>query len=133
MPGGAVPLGWDLSAAIEAKVVKPDHLVVNVVGDYGFGFCGEDLAMAVMYGVPIVIVVINNGYLSLIRQAEKYIYDMNFEVETWYQYQLMDFVKFAEAYGGRVERETNVSMRTALDKITEYEPLPSGVAVAAAP
>jgi tartronate-semialdehyde synthase len=118
--------------------------------------------MAVMYDVPIVIVVINNGYLSLIRQAEKYIYDMNFEVETWYQYQLMDFVKFAEAYGAYgervekpqdikpalqravdshrpavieiiVEREINASMGAALDKIVEYEPLPSEVAVAAAP
>ena len=162
MPGGAGPLGWDLPAAIGAKVAKPDHLVVNVVGDYGFGFCGEELAMAVMYDVPLVRVVINNGYLGLIRQAEKYIYDMNFEVETWYQYQLMDFVKFAEAYGAYgervekpqdikpalqravdshrpavieiiVERETDASMGTALDKITEYEPLPSEVAAAAAP
>ncbi len=162
MPGGAGPLGWDLPAAIGAKVAKPDHLVVNVVGDYGFGFCGEELAMAVMYDVPIIIIVINNGYLSLIRQAEKYNYDMNFEVKTWYQYQLMDFVKFAEAYGAYgervekpqdikpalqravdshrpavieiiVERETDASMGVALDKITEYEPLPSEVAVAAAP
>lgn len=159
IPGGAGPLGWDLPAAIGAKVAKPDHLVVNVVGDYGFGFCGEELAMAVMYDVPVVIVVINNGYLSLIRQAEKYSYDMNFEVKTWYQYQLMDFVKFAEAYGAYgervekpqdikpalqravdshrpavieiiVERETDASMGAALDKITEYEPLPLEVAVA---
>jgi len=160
IPGGAGPLGWDLPAAIGAKVAKPDHLVVNVVGDYGFGFCGEELAMAVMYDVPVVIVVINNGYLSLIRQAEKYSYDMNFEVKTWYQSQLMDFVKFAEAYGAYgervekpqdikpalqravdshrpavieiiVERETDASMGAALDKITEYEPLPLEVAVAA--
>lgn len=160
IPGGAGPLGWDLPAAIGAKVAKPDHLVVNVVGDYGFGFCGEELAMAVMYDVPVIIIVINNGYLSLIRQAEKYSYDMNFEVKTWYQYQLMDFVKFAEAYGAYgerverpqdiksalqravdsqrpavieiiVERETDASMGVALDKIAEYEPLPLEVAVAA--
>ena len=160
IPGGAGPLGWDLPAAIGAKVAKPDHLVVNIVGDYGFGFCGEELAMAVMYDVPVVIVVINNGYLSLIRQAEKYVYDMNFEVKTWYQSQLMDFVKFAEAYGAYgerverpqdiksalqravdsrrpavieiiVERETDASMGAALDKIVEYEPLPLEVAVAA--
>jgi len=160
IPGGAGPLGWDMPAAIGAKVAKPDHLVVNVVGDYGFGFCGEELAMAVMYDVPIVIVVINNGYLSLIRQAEKYSYDMNFEVKTWYQSQLMDFVKFAEAYGAYgervekpqdiksalqravdsqrpavieiiVERETDASMGVAIDKIAEHEPLPSEVAVAA--
>ena len=33
-----------------------------------------------MYGAPFVIVVLNNGYLGLIRQAEKYGYDMNYEV-----------------------------------------------------
>lgn len=153
LPGGAGPLGWDLPAAIGAKVAKPDHLVVNVVGDYGFGFCGEELAMAVMYHLPIIIIVINNGYLSLIRQSEKYGYKMNFEVETWYQEHLMDFVKFAETYGAygqrvkvpeeirpalqravdsdrpaiieiMVERETDASMGTSIDSIVEYEPLP---------
>lgn len=153
LPGGAGPLGWDLPAAIGAKVAKPHNLVVDVVGDYGFGFCGEELAMAVMYDLPIIVIVLNNGYLSLIRQSEKYGYDMNFEVKTWYQDRLMDFVKFAEAYGaygqrveqpqdirpalqkavasGRpsvieviVDRETDASMGASLDKIVEYEPLP---------
>ena len=152
VPGGAGPLGWDLPAAIGAKVARPDHLVVNVVGDYGFGFCGEELAMAVMYKLPILIIIINNGYLSLIRQQEKYNYNMNFEVKTWYGEHLIDFVKYAEAhgaYGERVEkpadikpsfqrainsgrpaiveiivdRETDASMGTALDKVIEYEPL----------
>ncbi|MFC1942914.1 biosynthetic-type acetolactate synthase large subunit [Chloroflexota bacterium] len=158
LPGGAGPLGWDLPAAIGAKIAKPDHLVANIVGDYGFGFCGEELAMAVMYNTPIVIIVINNGYLSLIRQSEKYNFSMNYEVETWYQEKLMDFVKFAEAYGAYgerveapqdikpalqravdanrpavieiiVERETDASMGPALDKIKEFEPLPIDVAV----
>jgi tartronate-semialdehyde synthase len=160
LPGGAGPLGWDLPAAIGAKVAKPEKLVVDVVGDYGFGFCGEELAMAVQYGVPIVIVVINNGYLSLIRQSEKYGYGMNFEVETWYGGHMIDFVKFAEAYGaygervdmpedvkpalrravdcGRpaiveivVERDTDASMGTSIDAINEYEPLPASEILAA--
>ncbi len=154
LPGGAGPLGWDLPAAIGAKVANPRNTVVNVVGDYGFGFCGEELAMAVMYDLPIVVIVVNNGYLSLIRQSEKYGYNMNFEVETWYQDHLLDFVKFAEAYGaygqrvetpedikpalqravesGRpsiveiiVERDTDASMGTSIDNIIEYEPLPA--------
>ena len=66
--------------------------MVNVVGDYGFGFWGEELAMAVQYAISVIVIIINNGYLSLIRQQEKYLYNMNFEVETWYQDQLVDFV-----------------------------------------
>ena len=158
LPGGAGPLGWDLPAAIGAKVAHPDKTVVNIVGDYGMGFCGEEMAMAVMYQVPIIVIVINNGYLSLIRQQEKYVYNMNYEVNTWYGEGLVDFVKFAEAYGAYgqrvelpeeirpalqraidancpsiieviVDRETDASMGASLDKIVEYEPLPEMVAV----
>jgi tartronate-semialdehyde synthase len=151
--GGAGPLGWDLPAALGAKVAHPEKLTVNVVGDYGLGFCGEELAMAMMYDIPVVIIVINNGYLGLIRQQEKFNFNMNFEVSTWYDGTMMDFVKWAEAYGaygerveephkikaafkravssGRpavveiiVERETDAAMGASIDKIIECEPLP---------
>jgi len=106
--GGAGPLGWDLPAAIGAKVARPDKQIVQVVGDFGFQFCMEELPVAVMYGVPFVIVVLNNGYLGLIRQAEKYTYDMNYEVQIWYDGindgRGFDFVKFAEACGATGER-----------------------------
>jgi tartronate-semialdehyde synthase len=109
--GGAGPLGWDLPAAIGAKVARPDKQVVQVVGDFGFQFCMEELPVAVMYGVPFVIVVLNNGYLGLIRQAEKYMYDMNYEVQIWYdginEGRGFDFVKFAEACGATGERVEN--------------------------
>lgn len=82
--GGAGPLGWDLPAAIGAKVARPDKTVVQVVGDYGFQFCMEELPVAVMYKVPFVCVVLNNGYLGLIRQASKYNFEMDYEVRTWY-------------------------------------------------
>ncbi len=82
--GGAGPLGWDLPASIGAKVARPDKQIVQVVGDYGFQFCMEELSVAVMYNVPFVCIVLNNGYLGLIRQAEKYIYDMNYQVQIWY-------------------------------------------------
>lgn len=111
--GGAGPLGWDLPASIGAKIARPDKLVVQVVGDYGFEFCSEQLAVACMYEVPVLILIINNGYLSLIRQAEKYGYDMNYEVSIWYdgENKMIDFVKFADAfgaYGERVEKPDDI-------------------------
>jgi tartronate-semialdehyde synthase len=106
--GGAGPLGWDLPAAFGAKVARPDQTVVQVVGDFGFQFCMDALPVAAHYEVPFVICVLNNGYLGLIRQAEKYIYDMNYEVTTWYdginEGRGFDFVKFAEACGAQGER-----------------------------
>lgn len=82
--GGAGPLGWDLPAAIGAKVARPDKQIVQVVGDFGFQFCMEELSVAVMYNIPFVCIVLNNGYLGLIRQAEKYVFDMDYEVQIWY-------------------------------------------------
>lgn len=82
--GGAGPLGWDMPASIGAKVARPDKQVVMVVGDFGFQFCMDALPVAVMYKVPFVCIVLNNGYLGLIRQAEKYLYGMEYEVQIWY-------------------------------------------------
>jgi len=114
--GGAGPLGWDMPASIGAKVARPDKVVVDVVGDFGFQFCMDALPVAVMYKVPFVIVVLNNGYLGLIRQAEKYMYDMNFEVQIWYDSLRAiqaEQVPMAMAAGGRgavnVERATQVA------------------------
>ena len=82
--GGAGPLGWDMPASIGAKIARPDKQVVTVVGDFGFQFCMDALPVAVMYKVPFLIVVLNNGYLGLIRQAEKYMYEMEYEVQICY-------------------------------------------------
>ncbi|MBN1106985.1 MAG: glyoxylate carboligase [Deltaproteobacteria bacterium] len=92
--GGAGPLGWDLPASIGAKIARPDKQIVTVVGDFGFQFCMDALPVAVMYKVPILVVVLNNGYLGLIRQAEKYNFDMEYEVQIWY-----DSLQSAQAEG----------------------------------
>lgn len=127
--GGAGPLGWDLPAAIGAKTARPDKTVIQVTGDYGFQFCMQELPVAVQYDVPFVIVVLNNGYLGLIRQAEKYIFDMNYEVQIWYdgpnQDRGFDFVKFAEACGAAGERvenpdEIKAALRRAVDSGKPY-------------
>jgi len=120
--GGAGPLGWDLPAAIGAKIARPDKLVVQVVGDYGFEFCSEELAMAAMYNIPTLSLIINNGYLSLIRQSEKYGFDMNYEVSIWYgENKMIDFVKFAEAFGAHGERvETPEGIKPAIKRALQW-------------
>jgi tartronate-semialdehyde synthase len=63
--GGAGTLGYDLPAAIGAKLAKPEATCVAVMGDGGFGFMMEEMAMACQYKVPVVVVIVNNGYLRL--------------------------------------------------------------------
>ena len=114
--GQAGPLGWEISACTGAKLGAPEKTVVGVVGDYSFQFLMEEVAVACQYEVPFVIVMLNNAYLGLIRQAERG-YDMNFAVNIDYDESYgMDHVKVMEgmaAFGRRVESPEEI--RDALE------------------
>ncbi|MFD8495403.1 glyoxylate carboligase [Amycolatopsis sp. NPDC059657] len=96
--GQAGPLGWEIPAAIGVKKARPDAEVVGIVGDYGFQYLVEELAVAAQYHVPFVLIMINNEYLGLIRQAS-IPYDMNYQVDIHYDDYGTDNVKIMEAYG----------------------------------
>jgi tartronate-semialdehyde synthase len=99
--GQAGPLGWEVPACMGMKLGKPEAQVVGVVGDYSFQFLVGDLATAVQNKVPYVLVMLNNGYLSLIRQPSKYLYEMNYAVDIGYGDGYgPDFVKIMEGFGG---------------------------------
>jgi tartronate-semialdehyde synthase len=103
--GQAGPLGWEVPTCMGVKLGKPDAQVVGVVGDYSFQFLLGDLATAVQYNVPYVMIMLNNGYLSLIRQPSKYIYEMNYAVDIGYGDGYgPDFVKIVEGFGGLGKR-----------------------------
>jgi tartronate-semialdehyde synthase len=114
--GQAGPLGWEVSACTGAKLGHPDKTVVGVVGDYSFQFLSEEIAVACQYEVPFVIVMINNGYLGLIRQAEQK-YEMNYAVDIAFDDSYgIDHVKVMEGMGGigrRVEQPEDI--RAALE------------------
>ncbi len=100
--GQAGPLGWEVPAAIGVKKAlkesDPDAEVVGIVGDYSFQYMVEELAVAAQYDVPYVLIMLNNEYLGLIRQAE-IPFDMNFQVDIHYDECGSDNVKIMEAYG----------------------------------
>jgi tartronate-semialdehyde synthase len=99
--GQAGPLGWEVPTCMGVKLGKPDAQVVGVVGDYSFQFLLGDLATAVQNNVPYVMIMLNNGFLSLIRQPSKYMYEMNYAVDIGYGDGYgPDFVKIMEGFGG---------------------------------
>ncbi|MFO7696265.1 MAG: thiamine pyrophosphate-binding protein [Anaerolineae bacterium] len=115
--GGAGTLGYDLPAAIGARIARPDCTAVAVVGDGGFGFTIEELAMACQYNVPVVNVIVNNGYLSLIRQNQRYAYEYEYGVDLSYGERGIDFCKVAEGFGAYSERVTEPGdIRGALER-----------------
>lgn len=102
--GGAGTLGFDIPAAFGAKIANPAKHAVAVMGDFGFTFLMEELAVAATYHVPVIVVIVNNGYLSLIRQNQKYAYGFEHAVEMNVNQGVMDYVKVAEGFACAGER-----------------------------
>jgi tartronate-semialdehyde synthase len=103
--GGAGTLGFEIPAAFGAKVAYPEQPVCAVVGDFGFTFMGEEIAVAAAFGKPIIIVIVNNAYLGLIVQNQKGAYGYEYCVDMPYnQDGLIDYLKVAEGFGCAAER-----------------------------
>ena len=95
--GGLGSMGFGLPAAIGAQFARPDKLVFAVVGDGGFQMSIPELATIAYYGLPIKIVVMNNGYLGMVRQWQELFYNNRLS-----QVELScfpDVEKLAGAYG----------------------------------
>ena len=97
--GGLGAMGFGLPAAIGAQFARPDKLVFAVVGDGGFQMSIPELATIVNHGLPIKIVVMNNGYLGMVRQWQELFYNNRLCQVTLDCFP--DAAKLAEAYGFR--------------------------------
>jgi acetolactate synthase-1/2/3 large subunit len=72
--GGLGAMGFGLPSAIGAQFARPDKLVFAIVGDGGFQMSIPELATMVNYGLPIKIIVMNNGHLGMVRQWQELFY-----------------------------------------------------------
>lgn len=94
--GGLGAMGFELPAAMGAKVGCPGETVWCIAGDGGFQMTIQELATLVQDKIAVKIAVINNGYLGMVRQWQELFHRRNY-VGT--QLSCPDFVKLAEAYG----------------------------------
>ena len=69
--GQAGPLGWTIPAALGALASDTTKTVVGLAGDYDFQFLIEELAVGAQFNLPLIMVLVNNSYLGLIRQAQR--------------------------------------------------------------
>ena len=107
--GGLGTMGFGFPAGIGAQVAFPDSLVIDIAGDGSIQMNIQELATAVQYGLPVKVVILNNGYLGMVRQWQELFYEKRY---AWTHVQYApDFVKVAEAYGAvgfRIEKEEDV-------------------------
>lgn len=94
--GGLGTMGYGLGAAIGAQIASGDKTVL-ITGDGSFGMNLNELATAVTYNTPIVIVVMNNGVLGMVRQWQTLFYGKRYSNTTLGR--KTDFVKLSDAFG----------------------------------
>jgi acetolactate synthase-1/2/3 large subunit len=110
-------MGYGVPAALAAKAVHPDRLVVCLAGDGDFLMSGQELATAVQFDLPIVVLVVNNRMYGTIRMHQERQFPgrvVGTELVN------PDFVRYAESFDARGERvERTEQFPEALERALE--------------
>ena len=140
--GGLGTMGYGFPAAIGAKLGNPQKAVIALSGDGGMQMNIQEMATAVVYELPIIICILNNGYLGNVRQWQEMFYDRRYS-GTCMRYRKScetdcstpnkccpeytpDFVRLAESYGAKGIRVTKAEdIKAALVKAKKNTKAPT--------
>ena len=143
--GGLGCMGFGLPAAVGAQMACPDKIVADIAGDGSIQMNIQEMATAMQYNLPVKIIILNNGYLGMVRQWQELFYDKRYASTTLDHNP--DFVKLAEAYGAvglratkpdevesvlkkGLETPTTVIMEFVIDREENVYPMvPAGKAI----
>ena len=106
--GGLGTMGFALPAAIGAKMGAPDREVIAIIGDGGYQMTIQELGTIFQTGCAVTIVVLNNGYLGMVRQWQQMFFDKRYASTEMIN---PDFVKIAKGYfieGNKVKKRKNL-------------------------
>ncbi len=112
--GGLGTMGYGIPAAVGAKAARPDATVVCVDGDGCFQMTSQELATAVLEELPIVVVLVNNGYLGMVRQWQDMFFEERFS-QIHLTHAVPDYAALGRAYGALAFTvETEEELESAL-------------------
>jgi len=116
--GGLGTMGYGFPAAMGAKMGQPDKIVFDIAGDGSFQMSSQELATVVQNEIPVIVAILNNGFLGMVRQWQELFFDRRYS-HTCID-NSVDFVKLAEAYGALGLRVTKPDeVRPALKKAVD--------------
>ncbi len=95
--GGLGTMGYGFPAAMGVKVGRPESIVIDIAGDGSFQMNSQELATVVQEDIPVIVAILNNGFLGMVRQWQELFFNRRFS-STCLEGSV-DFVKLAEAYG----------------------------------
>src|SRR5262249_39067253 len=93
-------MGYGVPAAVAAKLIHPERVVVSFAGDGGFMMTGQELATSVQYGANVIFMVVNNGLYGTIRMYQEREYPGRYPAT---ELRNPDFAALARAYGAHGE------------------------------
>jgi acetolactate synthase-1/2/3 large subunit len=96
--GGLGTMGYGFPAALGAKMGCPEKTVICISGDGSFQMNQQEIATAVNNNLAVIVIIMNNGYLGMVRQWQELFFDKRYAETTLNGNP--DFVKLVEAYGG---------------------------------
>ena len=117
--GGLGPMGFELPAAVGAKVACPEETVWCIAGDGGFQMTIQELATVVQENLAVKIAIINNRFLGMVRQWQELFYQRRYVATPLAG---PDFVKVAEAYGIAALKVTDrLQVIPAIEQAMEHQ------------
>lgn len=140
--GGLGTMGYGFPSAIGAKIGNPDKNVICISGDGGMQMNIQEMATAVVYELPIIICILNNGYLGNVRQWQEMFYNKKYsstcmrwrkacidncgDINKQCPKYVPDFIKLAESYGAKGIRVTKAeNIELALSEAKENKKGPT--------
>ncbi len=97
--GGLGTMGYGLPAAVGVQTAHPKSLVIDIAGDASVQMTMQEFSCAIQYKLPVKIFILNNHYMGMVRQWQQLLHGNRLSES--YSESLPDFVKLAEAYGGK--------------------------------
>ena len=118
--GGLGTMGYGLPAAIGAQIAHPNSLCIDIAGDASILMNIQEMSTAIQYRLPVKVFILNNQYMGMVRQWQQLLHGNRLS-ET-YTEALPDFVKLAEAYGGKgIRCEKPNELDAAIEEMIAYD------------
>jgi len=113
-------MGYGIPAAVGVQVAHPGALVIDIAGEASVQMTMQEMSTAVQYRLPIKIFILNNEYMGMVRQWQQLLHGGRYAHS--YSEALPDFVKLAEAYGGKGIRAVHPSELDAkIQEMIDYD------------
>lgn len=118
--GGLGTMGYGLPAAVGVQVAHRDALVIDIAGEASVQMTMQEFSTAIQYKLPIKVFILNNEYMGMVRQWQQLLHGSRYSQS--YSESLPDFVKLAEALGGKgIRCDDPAKLDDAIQEMLDYD------------